>query len=281
MPIIIVPAMHEAMFRHQGIMENLTVLKNRGILIVGPRIEEGKAKIADNEEITLHCERELMGKALAGKNVLITSGRCEEPVDDVRVLTTRSSGRMGQELAKAAFRLGATVTIVHRDRIPVVRNIRTDSAASMMAEVTRFFTGNQTDIYISAAAISDYAPERYEGKIPSGQSPVIALTPLPKILDIALTKAKITVAFKLGAGSEADASLLISRGVSLVAANAPDTMGAEAGTYVLLDYAGRKEVSGTKEEIAWQMMSRIVQNHLVTESGEKNTPAPLNYGEPA
>jgi len=262
MPIIIVPAMHQAMFRHIAVMENLDRLKSWDIKVIGPRIEEGKAKIAQTDEIVLGCERELCDKPLAGRHVLITSGRCEEPVDDVRILTTRSSGRMGQELAKAAYRLGAEVTIIHRDHLPGLINIRTDTAESMLNAVMLELDTHPADIYISAAAVSDYAPARYEGKIPSGQNPVLHLHPLPKILDPAITKAGLTIAFKLGEESIDDAHALLKRGVALVAANRPDTMGSTEGTYELIDQSGEISVSGSKEEIAHRMLELVISRYI-------------------
>ncbi|WP_319580874.1 bifunctional phosphopantothenoylcysteine decarboxylase/phosphopantothenate--cysteine ligase CoaBC [uncultured Methanospirillum sp.] len=262
MSIIVVPAMHQAMFRHIAVMENLERLKSWGVQVIGPRIEEGKAKIAQTDEIVLSCERELCGRPLAGQHVLITSGRCEEPVDDVRILTTRSSGRMGQELAKAAYRLGAEVTIIHHDHLPGIRNIRTDTAESMLNAVMLELDTHQVDIYISAAAISDYAPARCEGKIPSGQSPVLHLHPLPKILDHAITKAGLTIGFKLGEESSDDAYALLKRGVVLVAANRPETMGSTGGTYELIDQSGAISVSGSKEEIAHRMLELVIFRHI-------------------
>jgi len=264
MPIIIVPAMHHAMFRHIAVMENLERLKSWGIQVTGPRIEEGKAKIAQADEIVIACERELCGKPLSGKNVLITSGRCEEPVDDVRILTTRSSGRMGQELAKAAYRLGAEVTIIHRDHLPGLTNIRTDSAESMLNAVIQTLDTNPVDIYISAAAVSDYAPEQYKGKIPSGQSPVLHLHPLPKILDKAVNKAKLTIAFKLGEESTDEAQALLKRGVTLVVANRPETMGSTEGSYELIDESGQIPVSGSKEEIAHRMLEHLISRYIIS-----------------
>lgn len=263
MPVIIVPAMHHAMFRHSGLLENLETIKKWGVILVGPRIEEGKAKIANIDAIILECERALMGQPLIGTNILITSGRCEEPVDDVRVLTTRSSGKMGQELAKAAYRLGAQVTIVHRDRIDTVHNIHIDTAASMFHEVTKYLSENKTDIYISAAAISDYAPIKYKGKIPSGHNPSIQLTPLPKILDQAIRKAGVIVAFKIGTDSEEQAASMLSKGISLVAANTSETMGSETGSYTLIDTSGRDKISGTKEEIAHHILEKIIRSHIL------------------
>jgi phosphopantothenoylcysteine decarboxylase/phosphopantothenate--cysteine ligase len=262
LPVVIVPAMHHAMFRHIGVMENVSRLSKWGISIVNPRIEEGKAKIADIPEIVLQCERELSGKPLAGKRVIITSGRCEEPVDDVRVLTTRSSGKMGQELAKEAFRQGADVLIIHRHNLPGVKNISIDTAESMLHVVNHALSDRKNDIYISAAAISDYAPVRYPGKIPSGENPQISLIPLPKVLDAAIGKAGITVAFKLGEDSCNAALDLLQKGVSLVAANAPDNMGTEEGSYMFIDATGSMRVSGLKEDIAYYLIKRIIDKHL-------------------
>ena len=106
MPVLVVPAMHHSMYRHPAVTRNIKTLESWGVGFAGPRIGEGKAKIADSDEIVLRCERAILGRPLAGKKVLVTSGACREPVDDVRVLTTRSSGRMGRELALEAFRLG-------------------------------------------------------------------------------------------------------------------------------------------------------------------------------
>ncbi|HWQ67609.1 MAG TPA: bifunctional phosphopantothenoylcysteine decarboxylase/phosphopantothenate--cysteine ligase CoaBC [Methanospirillum sp.] len=263
MPVIVVPAMHHAMFRHPGLIKNLQTIQSWGVTTINPRIEEGKAKIAGIEEIVLFCERVLNIRPLEGKRILITSGRCEEPVDDVRVLTTRSSGKMGRELAKAAFRMGAEVTIVHRDNLPYVQNIIIDTADSMLLAVQGELAKGDVDVYISAAAVSDFAPVRYEGKIPSGIARSLSLVPLPKILSYAIGKAAVIVAFKLGTDSHEAAYLMTESGVHLIAANTPDTMGADQGQYILIDASGELIVSGQKEEIAHQIMDRITSRHLI------------------
>ncbi|NYT08290.1 MAG: bifunctional phosphopantothenoylcysteine decarboxylase/phosphopantothenate--cysteine ligase CoaBC, partial [Methanomicrobiales archaeon] len=168
MPVVVVPAMHHSMFRHPGVRDCLARLESWGVVVVPPRIEEGKAKIAGIDEIVLHCERALLGRPLAGKKILISSGPCREPVDDVRVLTTRSSGQMGQELALQAFRLGAEVTLVHKNRLPCVRNVPVTSALDMRNEILRICREEPPDLYISAAAVSDFAPVPFAGKLRSG-----------------------------------------------------------------------------------------------------------------
>lgn len=251
-PVILVPAMHHSMFRHPALVENIRRLKDWGIGILEPRIEEEKAKMPVQEEIVLHSERAVLGRPLAGKRVLITSGPCRETVDDVRILTTRSSGRMGRELALEAFRLGAGVTVVHRDTFPCVNNIPADSSSEMRNAVLDFQKEEGgTDIYISAAAISDFAPAVIAGKIPSGGPATLSLEPLPKLISEVVEKfSPFVVAFKIDRLPEKGARALLALGANMVLMNQPETMGSPDGGYTLLDKAGSTELRGSKEEIA-------------------------------
>jgi phosphopantothenoylcysteine decarboxylase/phosphopantothenate--cysteine ligase len=260
-PVVIVPAMHHSMYRHPAVQENIARLLTWGVVIIEPCIEEGKAKIAGNEEIILWCERAVLGRPLQGKRVLITSGPCREPVDDVRVLTTRSSGQMGRALALQAFRLGADVTVVHRDTFPCVENVRAESAAEMRDAVLRILAERGgTDIYISAAAISDFAPVQIPGKIPSGKPVSLNLEPLPKLLDEVLDNyAPLSVAFKLGTGQEKKALSMLQQGIALVLMNTPPTMGSEYGEFEQLSASGRVLLKGTKDEISRSLWEEIVR----------------------
>jgi phosphopantothenoylcysteine decarboxylase / phosphopantothenate---cysteine ligase len=262
-PIIVVPAMHHSMYRHPAVIENISKLKTWGVEIVNPRIEEGKAKIADSEEIVLRCERAVLGTALSGKKVLITSGPCREPVDDIRILTTRSSGQMGKALALQAFRLGAEVTVIHRDTFPCVNNIFVETADEMRCAVHRCFSEREVDIYISAAAISDFAPKRVKGKIPSGKPVKLFLEPLPKVLSEVIEHYNsLIIAFKLGRTPNKMAKKMISQGIAMVLMNAPESMGRDLGEYVLMTRDGEFPLNGTKEEIAnviWNAVILVIQ----------------------
>jgi Phosphopantothenate-cysteine ligase (EC 6.3.2.5)/Phosphopantothenoylcysteine decarboxylase (EC 4.1.1.36) len=254
-PIVLSPAMHHSMYRHPAVCKNLEILKGYGIEVIPPRIEEGKAKIATIEEIVLRSERAVPGRPLAGKKVLITSGACREPLDDVRVLTTRSTGLMGREIALEAFRLGADVTVIHSGLFPAVRNVTVETAGEMMAAV-RNELDLGIDIYISAAAISDYAPERIRGKIPSGQEQGITLHPLPKIIDLALSNPDIrTIGFKLGDDAAAEGRELLRRGVTVVA-NPPSVMGSSTGSFLIMG-DGADILVSTKEEVAFELCRRL------------------------
>ena len=260
MPVVVVPAMHESMFRHAGVCACLDTLREWGITIVDPRIEEGKAKIADTDTIVHETERVLSGMPLAGKTVLITSGPCRERLDDVRVLTTRSSGTMGKELAREASRLGAEVWIVHADTlaVPHVQNVPAESAGEMHAAVRSLCAGQTFDYYLSAAAISDFAPALREGKIPSGEAVTVDLQVLPKIIEDVMQgehRPKTVVGFKLGQKSREEAAALLAAGADMVAANTPDVLGSDTGAYTLITKDGCVEVEGTKTEVAealWQ-----------------------------
>jgi phosphopantothenoylcysteine decarboxylase/phosphopantothenate--cysteine ligase len=259
-PLLVVPAMHHSMYRHPAVIENIAKLKTWGVEIIDPRIEEGKAKIADVEEIVLRCERAVLGTALAGKKVLITSGPCREPVDDIRILTTRSSGQMGRELALQAFRLGADVTVIHRDSFPCVNNIFVETADEMRCAVHRCFSERGADIYISAAAISDFAPKKVKGKIPSGKPINLFIEPLPKVLsEVTRQYNSLNIAFKLGRTSKKMAKAMLAQGIAVVLINTPESMGSIHGKYILLTRNRELPLSGTKDEIAQAIWNAVIQ----------------------
>ena len=262
-PVLIVPAMHHSMYRHPAVRENIKTLKKWGVEFVDPVIEEEKAKIAVADEIVLRCERAVMGCPLKDKRVLVTSGACREPVDSVRVLTTRSSGQMGRELALQAFRLGADVTIIHRDTLPCVTNIPVETAGDMREAVHRCFRETGAEYYISAAAISDFAPKHVKGKIPSGKPVKLVLAPLPKIL-LEVMKEYTTkiIAFKIGDETEKQAKAMLDSGAFMVVTNSPVTMGSDHGDYICMTHSERVPVSGTKDEIAAALWNAIIQKNM-------------------
>jgi phosphopantothenoylcysteine decarboxylase/phosphopantothenate--cysteine ligase len=259
MPVIVVPAMHGSMYRHPGVKECLAKLAGWGVVIVPPRIAEGKAKIAETDEIILCCERDLMGKPLAGKRVLVTSGPCREPVDDVRVLTTKSTGLMGQELALQAYRLGAEVVMVHNSHLPLITNIPVTTAAEMREAVHQVCREEKPDIYISAAAISDFAPNRHAGKLQSGTPITLELNPLPKLIDEVLAGYSIpVVAFKLGHDQDEAARQMLARGARMVVVNGPEVMGSSVGKAIILAPGLERKTEGSKKELAEKIWEQIL-----------------------
>ena len=182
-PVIVVPAMHEAMYNHPAVIENIEKMKEWGIIFIDPRLEEGIAKIASNKMIVLAAERALGNRDLAGKRIIITSGANAESIDPIRMLTNRSSGKTGVEIAIEAFRRGADVTIVHKNRlgIPGIKENFAESANEMTdAVLTELEEGY--DALISAAAISDYTIDAASSKIKSGKELVLKFKSTRKLI---------------------------------------------------------------------------------------------------
>ena len=110
-PVMIALAMHAAMFENPIVQTNISALKYIGLDFVGPRMEEGKAKVATNEEIVEAVLRRLGKGDYRGRRVLVIGGSSEEPIDDMRVITNRGTGETAVELARAAYERGADVEL--------------------------------------------------------------------------------------------------------------------------------------------------------------------------
>ncbi len=194
-PIVVVPAMHESMY-HPIIEKNISVLKKYGIDVLGPRISEGKAKIAKVEDIIDRViDLLITEKDLEGKRILITAGPSREAIDNVRYLSNKSSGRMGIEIAKEASARGADVLLVAGEcmvKIPeYIKTNHVESADDFIKVIKDEISNNNYDFFISAAAISDYKPvDLIEGKISSDNVKELNVNMklTPKILDIARRK---------------------------------------------------------------------------------------------
>jgi len=189
-PIMVVPAMHETIYKSPVLIENLDKLRKLGVTVIGPKIEEGLAKIVSIDDIILAVERMLSPKKLAGKRILITGGPTIESIDPIRILTNRSSGRTGIELAKEAYKQGAEVTLVH-SKTPLnldgIKEVRVETAREMIdACVTELREGKEKeegyDVLISSAAISDFTADSSETKISSGEEFYLHLVPTGKKL---------------------------------------------------------------------------------------------------
>jgi len=269
-PVAVVPAMHEAMYRHPAVLKNLERLKKMGVLLIDPRLEEGKAKIRDNAAIVWEVERLLGPGDLAGKRIVITSGSNAEAIDPIRILTNRASGKTGLALALEARRRGAEVVLVHRfiQEIPV-RQVYAESAVEMLdavlAEVEK-----GCHALISAAAVADYTLDRQAEKIKSGQDLTLHLIPTPKIIRKvreAYPDLKI-VGFKAetGLGDEelirrAEESMQ-SAHLDLVVANdvSRGGMGTEDNRVIIIDRQGqRREAAGKKSLIAKAIIDALVE----------------------
>lgn len=180
--VVVAPAMHEGMFDHPGVEENLSKLESWDIPVVSPRIEEGKAKIASADMIALETARAAGPNPLAGNHVVVTSGATAEPIDPIRVLTNRASGRTGRAVAKGMYANGGTVTLLHNDGSVPYAEVRSVETAAEMTEAAVDAAGT-ADAVVSAAAISDYTVEQAPEKLPSGTDLSLDLHPTAKLVD--------------------------------------------------------------------------------------------------
>ena len=271
-PVIVVPAMHESMYKHPAVTDNIGKLKSWGIRFIDPHLEEGVAKIASNDVILLNVERALGSRKFAGKRILITSGATAEYIDPIRILTNRSSGKTGTELALEAYRRGADVTLVHRSHlnIPGINEIFAGTA-EQMTDAVLLELGKNYDALISAAAISDYTLDAAKDKIKSGESLSLALRPTRKLIKEARTShpGLVIVGFKAETGVTPDELLkrandtLRESSLDLMVAN--DVTEGGIGTdqnEVHIIGIGKPEIlhiSGTKRLIASVLLDELAE----------------------
>ena len=204
-PIIIAPAMHDSMWKNPFVVANLKRLQAADIELVEPRLEERKAKVASVESIVEAVLRRLSKKDLQGKSILITAGPTIEYIDPIRLISNKSSGRMGVALAKMALRRGASVTLIYgpgQAAAPYgAKVLSVETTEEMLKAVTNELSSLDYDAAILSAAVSDYAPtKKFSNKIASKTTKLlkISLKPTPKILDRVKTVSPSTflVAFK-------------------------------------------------------------------------------------
>jgi phosphopantothenoylcysteine decarboxylase/phosphopantothenate--cysteine ligase len=182
LPVVMAPAMHEPMYDHPGVLEALDRLEAWGVTFADPRIEEGKAKVADEAEIVTEVARATTSDSLSGAHVVVTAGATKERIDPIRILTNRASGKTGRAVARALYVRGATVTLVQDGPdVPYADVVAVETADEMMAACRR--TAATADALVSAAAIADFTADAVDQKIRSGSPLSVDLRPTPKLID--------------------------------------------------------------------------------------------------
>jgi len=177
-PVLFAPAMNEGMWENPAVGRNISILQKDGRRFIEPGEgelacgETGPGRMAEPEEIVEAIRASFVSTLLPGVRVLVTAGRTEEEIDDVRYISNRSSGRMGFALARAAGEMGARVTLIHGTvdlPPPGVDSVkRVVSAGEMRKAVAAAFP--RSDIVIMAAAVSDFTPsKKTAGKMRRGK----------------------------------------------------------------------------------------------------------------
>jgi phosphopantothenoylcysteine decarboxylase/phosphopantothenate--cysteine ligase len=279
-PVLLAPAMHTEMWEHAAVQENLAVLRRRGVHVVEP--EEGRlaggdvgpGRLAEPEHIVAAAATVMAATGnLSGLRVLVTAGGTKEPIDPVRFVGNRSSGKMGYALAEAAARRGAAVTLVTTIGRPTqtsgVDPVRVETAEEMADAVLSRFT--ETDVVVMAAAVADFRPKAVaDEKLKKRDGvPDVVLEPTPDILAM-LGERKQPGQVVVGFAAETEhvrehaAEKLTAKRVDLIVANdvsAPNA-GFEVDTNqaILLYSSGSWEETPLldKRELAGLILDRVV-----------------------
>jgi phosphopantothenoylcysteine decarboxylase/phosphopantothenate--cysteine ligase len=279
-PVFLAPAMNVNMYENPICQQNIEKLKKLGYRFIEPGVGDlacgtvGRGRMAEPEEIQNEVIKILVEKKdLLGKSILVTASRTEEPIDAVRFLSNRSSGKMGYAIAEEAFRRGAKVTLISgpSNLIPSsgINLVKVRTAQEMYKAVQKSF--GKSDALIMASAVSDFTPQKISsGKIKKEDVELdLKLKPTPDILkEMGRKKGKkILVGFAMETEDEIkNAKLkLKEKNLDLVVVNNPDLQGAgfEVDTNIatIIDKKGKIEKLPlmSKKELAEKIIDRIVK----------------------
>ncbi len=282
-PVLVAPAMHREMWEQSATLEAVHRLHQRGVVVIEP--EEGALASGDWGKGRLRKEEDILEavdqfsrirRIFQGKRVLVTYGRTEEPLDPVRVISNRSSGRMGYWLAWWARALGAEVwSVVGLTDIPPLSTpvqIRATGVREMLEALRSLLERNREtlDFWVMAAAVSDYVPEHPENRKRHrrGEPWVVTLHPAPDLLaTLAPLKGS---AFWLGFALEHPDDLrprarekLQKKALDAIFANPLNAMGAEQAGGWLIFREGHEEAAPVlpKAALARWILERIAEVH--------------------
>ncbi|MBI5070821.1 MAG: bifunctional phosphopantothenoylcysteine decarboxylase/phosphopantothenate--cysteine ligase CoaBC [Deltaproteobacteria bacterium] len=280
-PVLLAPAMNTRMWANPAVRDNVAMLEKRGWHVVGPSSgaladgDIGPGRLADPEEIAAAAARLLGPRDLTGRKVVVTAGPTREPIDPVRFISNPSSGKMGFAVAKVAARRGARVVLVsgpvELHDPPKVKVVRVGTAEEMAAAVEE--EANDLDLFVAAAAVSDYRPRDSvsQKKKKGDEDEALVLTRTPDILagvgkrHSGRAGAPVIVGF----AAETEGLLenakkkLQAKKCDLVVANKVGRPGAgfsgDRNRVVLVGPGERANVEGTKEEVAEAILDWAVE----------------------
>ncbi len=267
LPTLIVPAMHESMYENPFLLENLERVREAGVTVLDPTMEEGKAKLPPVDEIVAWCLRLLSESPLAGRRLLVVTGSTIEDLDEMRVITNKSTGRMGVALAEEAHRLGADVTLWFGhghvndlpSHVPLERFVTVEDLLDRAGDLDGY------DAVLVPAAISDYAPPKSEGKIPSRDGKLsLELEPLPKVVKAwRKTYDGALIPFKAESGVTEKELLERARrsiretDAPLVVANDLEEVEVDRTRVVVVTEGDHEVLEGSKNEVSARVLERL------------------------
>ena len=283
-PLVIAPAMHTEMWQNAATVANIATLRQRGVTVVGPAVgqltgvDSGPGRMSEPEEIVEVALRTAAGRQdLAGRRILVTAGGTREPIDPVRFIGNRSSGKQGVALAVAAADRGAEVTLIAAnlevDVPATVQVVRVRSTLDLEKAATS--AAETADIVIMAAAVADYRPETVaDAKIKKdvqGDVLDLRLVKNPDILaGLAANRRAGQVIVGFAAETEPDDAKLRQLGAAKVARKGADLLvvnrvgwnegfATEGNTVIVLNRTGDivGEASGSKRSVADRILDLL------------------------
>lgn len=282
-PLVVAPAMHTEMWRNPATRDNLGILRERGVVVVGPASgrltgeDSGPGRMAEPDEIVAQALAALRPKDLEGRRVLVTAGGTREPIDPVRFVGNRSSGRQGVAIALAAARRGADVTLVAANldvEVPhQVRVVPVSTAAELRDAALA--ESASADLVVMAAAVADYRPESVsEDKLKKdevGDALELRLVRNPDILaELAAARHDGQTVVGFAAETETDPERLLGlarakaarKGADLLVVNRVgwnETFGTPDNSITVLDASGAvvAEASGSKSTVADRILDLL------------------------
>jgi phosphopantothenoylcysteine decarboxylase/phosphopantothenate--cysteine ligase len=279
-PVVAAPAMNPRMWAHRATRENVAKLRERGVVLVGPEEGElaegewGVGRMSEPDEIFARAESILARRdQLAGKRVLVSAGGTREPLDAVRFLGNRSSGRMGVSLAEEARLRGAEVTLVASNlTVPPPGKVEVVTAPTAAALEREVLERADADVVLMAAAVADYRPASpSEEKRPkSGEPWTVELEPTADVLQQLgerRREGQLLVGFAADRGEHGLARArekLARKGSDLIVFNdvSRDDIGFDAteNEVVLISRTGERRIQkAPKERIASEILDEIVK----------------------
>jgi phosphopantothenoylcysteine decarboxylase/phosphopantothenate--cysteine ligase len=283
-PVVVCPAMHTEMWRHPAVRENVATLRRRGVHVVEPESgrlaggDVGEGRLASPETIVAAVERALAtARDLTGLHVLVTAGGTREPIDPVRFVGNRSSGKQGHAIADEAAARGAKVTLVTTVGLappPGADVVRVETAAQMADAVGAVAPG--ADVVVMAAAVADFRPVRTAARKikKAGGVPEIVLEPTPDIL-AGLGARKPPGQTLVGFAAETDdvrqnaSRKLVDKGVDMIVANDVTAPGAgfehDTNRVVILNADGteREVPLADKRAVARAVLDAVLERRTL------------------
>lgn len=266
-PIVIVPAMHLSMYKHKIVQQNIEKCKKLNIKFIDPNVHSNKAKMPNIDEIVATVLRETGKQDLTNKNILIIGGATAEPIDDIRILTNKSSGKTAVSLAKNAYFRGANIELWYGHANENVPSYIETKNYEKTKDIIDLLNNNkkQFDIIIVCAAIADYYPKKQKGKIPSGKNKlIIECSPAPKIIEKIKNKSPKSkiIAFKVEADKkdlkDKAEKFLKRNDINCVIANTISAFGSNQNDIMIIPKKGKIIIKkDTKENLSDYILNMI------------------------